>query len=311
VTFPGGHEFAFTILDDTDDTTVDNGRPIYDLLRDLGFRTTKTVWALDSPPELKGPYFAAETLQDPLYLEWVHELADAGFEIAFHNASMGSATRDRTIEALELIHSQFPGMPRLHCNHGQNSENLHWGPARYSSSELRLAFRAVARVSGGRTYEGHLPHSPFYWGDVAAARLDFIRRFAFRRLDCGRIPPGAPYIDPRTPEVPCWFNTADAPNAQAFKKLVTKNRIDALRAARSWSVVSTHLGKGFCRDGQVDGEVRTILEYISRRGGWYVPVSELLDHLVETKGRKTLTPVERRMMEYAHVLDRATARASG
>ena len=44
--FPEGRKFAFTILDDTDDATVENVRPVYDLLTELGFRTTKTVWPL-------------------------------------------------------------------------------------------------------------------------------------------------------------------------------------------------------------------------------------------------------------------------
>ena len=84
--YPSNAEFAFTILDDTDDTTVNNGRPVYDLLSELGLRTTKTVWAFDTPEENRGPYFAGETLSSPRYLEWVHQLADKGFEIAFHNA---------------------------------------------------------------------------------------------------------------------------------------------------------------------------------------------------------------------------------
>ena len=46
VVWPEGRKFAFTVLDDTDGQTVDNTKAVYDLLYDLGFRTTKTVWPL-------------------------------------------------------------------------------------------------------------------------------------------------------------------------------------------------------------------------------------------------------------------------
>jgi len=89
--------FVFTILDDTDDATVENLEPIYRLLTELGMRTTKTVWPLDCPPELQGPFFAAQTLQDPEYLTFVKRLVDAGFELAFHGATMGSSSREQTV----------------------------------------------------------------------------------------------------------------------------------------------------------------------------------------------------------------------
>jgi hypothetical protein len=44
VKWPNGKSFAFTIVDDTDEATVNNVKPIYDLLYELGFKTTKTVW---------------------------------------------------------------------------------------------------------------------------------------------------------------------------------------------------------------------------------------------------------------------------
>ena len=46
VTWPDGHEFAFTIFDDTDWATVANAKPIHDLLAALGMRTTKIYWGL-------------------------------------------------------------------------------------------------------------------------------------------------------------------------------------------------------------------------------------------------------------------------
>jgi hypothetical protein len=42
--WPNNKDFAFTIIDDTDNSTVSNVKPIYNLLADLGLKTTKTVW---------------------------------------------------------------------------------------------------------------------------------------------------------------------------------------------------------------------------------------------------------------------------
>jgi hypothetical protein len=104
--FPDNKRFAFSILDDTDDATLENVKPVYDRLRDLGFRTTKTAWPLDCPEGSKN-FFAAETLQNAAYLDFVHSLVDDGFELAFHGATMESSRRERTLQGLEFLKSEF------------------------------------------------------------------------------------------------------------------------------------------------------------------------------------------------------------
>ena len=94
--FPAGKRFSFSVLDDTDDSTLENVRPIYAMLREYGFRTTKTAWPLDCPEGSRN-FFAAQTLQDKEYLRFVHELVDEGFELAFHGATMESSPRERTL----------------------------------------------------------------------------------------------------------------------------------------------------------------------------------------------------------------------
>ena len=43
MTWPNGKRFAFTIIDDTDKSTVENIKPVYDYLYSHGLKTTKTV----------------------------------------------------------------------------------------------------------------------------------------------------------------------------------------------------------------------------------------------------------------------------
>jgi peptidoglycan/xylan/chitin deacetylase (PgdA/CDA1 family) len=302
--YPAGAEFAFTILDDTDDTTVANGRPVYDLLREVGMRTTKTVWAFDTPPENRGPYFAGETLSSSDYLRWIHELSASGFEIALHNATMGSSVRQDTLRAFDIIENEFGQPVRLHCNHGQNLENLYWGADRYRSPTIMKALGLLASFRAQTTYEGNNPESPYYWSDIAAERLSYMRAFAFRRLNGFQIPPGRPYREPLKQGNPVFFNTTDAPDVRFFNRLITPTAIDRLREQKGWAIISTHFGKGFYWKNRLNPEFRGTIEYLASLPGWFVPVSQLLDLLSEKLGANPLSDFERSRMEYAHIADR-------
>lgn len=306
--FPQGAEFAFTILDDTDDTTVTNGRPVYDLLRELDIRTTKTVWAFDAPPENRGPYFAGQTLSSPEYLEWVRSLSRDGFEIAFHNATMGSSIRAHTLHALDVLESEFNQPVHLHCNHGQNRENLYWGIDRYSSLVLRGALRLWTAFTSYPAFEGHLPSSPYYWADIATDRISYMRAFAYRRLNGDHIPPGTLFADPLKRPAPLFFNSAEAPDIHAFNKLVNTASIDRLRKQRGWAIVSTHFGKGFFSNKKLNLDFAMTMRHLAEQPGWYVPVSQVLDYLKVVRGVCTLSSSQRLHMEVAHIWDRLTTR---
>lgn len=309
IAFPEGRRFAFTILDDTDDSTLENTVPMYALLERLGMRTTKTVWPLDSPGGNKGRYHRGQTLEDADYRAWIVSLASKGFEIAFHNASMTSSTRERTIEGLELVREVVGHFPTLHCNHGQNEENLYWGLDRYVGPIRRFGPLLGRFIEGPSRYLGNDEDSAYFWGDVALERFRYVRAFAFERVNCATIPPGGPFIDPRKPWVRCWFNTADAPSARYFKRLLTPPRVAELRDRGGWCIVSTHLGKGFVRsDGRVDPEIEQVLGAIAELDGWFVPASELLDHLSQSRPPANLTNLDRLHLETAHLADRVVAR---
>jgi len=302
--YPNGAEFAFTILDDTDDTTVANGRPVYDLLCNLGLRTTKTVWAFDTTPENRGPYFAGETLSSPEYHAWVHQLAADDFEIAFHNATMGSSLRQDTIRAIEIINNEFGQQLRLHCNHGQNRENLHWGADRYSSPLIQNVIKLYSKFHSYPKFEGNNPESPYYWSDVANDRLSYIRAFTFRRINGAKIPPGRPFRDTAKQSGPMFFNTTDASDVSVFNKFINKASIDKLREQKGWAVVSTHLGKGFYKNNTLDPVFERTMKYLATLPGWFVPVSQLLDFISVEVGSQEISAVERARMEFSHIIDR-------
>jgi hypothetical protein len=162
--FPGNKRFAFSILDDTDDATLKNVKPVYDVLREHGFRTTKTVWPLNYPKSSR-IFFAAETLQSKPYLDFVHELADDGYEVAFHGATMEPSRRDRTIRALEFL-KRSSAIIRSFCNHGHNRENL-WGHKRFQTTVLRQLSRLARR--------NHLIILPATWRDRITFGAIFVK----------------------------------------------------------------------------------------------------------------------------------------
>jgi hypothetical protein len=303
---PVGKRFAFSVLDDTDDSTLQNVEPVYALLRSCGFRTTKTVWPLDCP-EGSRDFFAAETLQDKAYLRFVHELADAGFEVASHGATMESSLRERTLKGLEFLRGEFGQYPRLFCNHGLNRENLYWGSRRFRTTPLRGLIRFMLRQRGG-DFEGEQEGSKYFWGDVCRDVIQYVRNFTFDRLDMLEVDRGMPYHLADTPYVNFWFSTADAPDVVAFNRLLSSRRIDMLAEAGGACIVSTHFGKGFVKDGRVNPETERLLRYVANKAGWVLPVSDLLDHLRGVGRGRTLSRGELMRLELRFLTDRIRRR---
>jgi hypothetical protein len=146
---------------------------------------------------------------------------------------------------------------------------------------------------------------PYFWGDLSRERIDYVRNFTFRALNLLGFDPDTPYQTPSTPYVRSWFSTTDAPDGDAFLERITPTAIDRLEAEGGACIVSTHLGKRFVRDGVLRPEIDERLRYLSRKAGWFVPVSTLLDHL---RARRDAAPIGRLRLfrlELRYLADRA------
>jgi len=279
--FPNGRRFAFTILDDTDDATFENIVPVYDRLREYGFRTTKTVWPLDCP-EGSQEYFAAETLQRPEYLSYVQQLVADGFELASHGATMEPSNRERTLRGLEFLDRHFDTALQLYANHGENRENVYWGVERFRTPLFRWLVR-----------------------DVCRKRFRYVRNFTFASLNALSFNPEMPYAVPSTPYVQYWFSTSDAPTPEVFRRRITRSAIDRLEAEGGICIVSTHFGKkGYVANGRLDPGVDEILRYIAAKPGWFVPVSEILDHLSAQQPHRNIGTLALARLELRFLMDR-------
>ena len=182
------------------------------------------------------------------------------------------------MRGLEFLQREFGLSPRLHCNHAFNRDNLYWGLERLQSHFLRAVFRRVWGESG-ESYEGAMEGSPFFWGDLCRAHIEYVRNFTFIDLDLLKMNPEMPYRRADTPYVKYWFSTSDAEDVQEFNRLLTVERIDSLEATGGVCIISTHLGKGYARNGKLHADTAKVLRYLSSKDGWFPPVSEILDHL--------------------------------
>jgi hypothetical protein len=190
---------------------------------------------------------------------------------------MESSTRERTVRGLEAFRQEFGHYPTLHCNHGENRENIYWGRTRYRNPVLRLAY-GLAGGGASTDFSGEEPGSPYYWGDLCRQHFRFVRGFTWHVVNTLRRDPGLVYRLSWTPYVNCWFSSSDAADVHEFNRLITRQSVDQLRAERGVCILSTHLGKGFVRGGRVDSRVEETLRYIASLPGWFVPVSPILEH---------------------------------
>lgn len=278
--FPDNKRFSFTILDDTDDATTGNIIPIYDYLTNRGMFITKTVWPL-SCPEGSRLFFAGKTLSDADYLEAVKRIERQGHEIAFHCATMESSGRKRTELGLKLLKNEFAEMPRVFCNHGHNKENIYWGSKRFRNPLLVLMHKLRKKKIN---FYGEIKDSEYFWGDLHRWYFKYTRNLTFTsELNMLKVDPYMPFKDNRKEYANYWFSTADAPGVAEFEKNVTKEKIDQLEKEGGVCILSTHLGKRFCQNEEINSYFQEMIEYIVDKPGWFVPVGEILDFLLQEK----------------------------
>jgi len=299
--FPDG-SFAFTIVDDTDFSSVENVKPVYELLLDLGFRTTKTVWPLAGALPNHG---YGSSLEEPAYRRFAQDLQRNGVEMALHNVQHGTATRERTLHGLEAFAGHFGHMPSLQCNHETNRENLYWGSARLRNGARRRMYNATMLLeTADRESAGHVDGSAFFWGDLCRQHVRYVRNLVFREINLDSINPSMPYHETSKPWVNRWFSACDGEDVERFCRLISERNQDRLEAEQGVCIVYTHLAYGFFDHGRVQPEFERLLRRLAAKKGWFVPASEMLDHLALERRSATIPEAEIDAMEGRWFKDR-------
>jgi hypothetical protein len=294
VKWPEGKTFAFSVFDDTDRSTLENGRPVYSFLRDCGLRTTKSVWPLGGTeaPEIAG----GTTCADADYLKWLLELQKEGFEIGFHNVTYHSSKRAATIRGLDRFREMFGHDPLTMANHTICREGIYWGEGRVSGSR-KLIYKLLTLNRSQGWFRGHVEGDEYFWGDLCKARIQYVRNFVFSEINTLKACPLMPYHDPSRPFVNAWFASAEGGEADSFNRTICETNQDQLEAEGGACIMYTHFGKNFYRNGELNKDFKSLIERLSKKNGWFVPVSTLLDYLAKTKGVHQLTPTEQGALE--------------
>ncbi len=273
--FPDGKKFAFSICDDTDQSTVKNIKCVYDFLYEIGLHTTKTVWPLPNS-EINNWVGRGMTLSDSTYMAFIRDLQKKGFEIALHGTRGVSTKRSDIMKGIAMFKDSIGYYPKIHINHSMNRDNLYWGID-------RLQFwisRALYQLSqDDYDYFGHIPQSEYFWGDIANQYISYVVDFSFHEINMTRINHNMPYHDPGKPYVNYWFQTSDGSNMESFIELLSEENLDKLEREGGVCIVYTHFSTGFCSDQGLDERARERLRDVASRNGWFATTSEILDYL--------------------------------
>jgi len=274
------YDFIFTIFDDTDSATVENVKPVYDLLNELNIKTTKSVWSL---PVKEANVFSGETLDDKNYLDFVLDIKDKGFEIAMHNVGSGHFIRKEIRKGLQVFNERIGHYPRVHVNHATNSDNIFWGAQRFS-----FPFNIIYRLlSKGKFFTGERPDSPLFWGDLHKEHIKYTRNYTFNDLNTFKNDPYMPYIEAsKLYASNYWFSSTDTSNVDKFNATVTKKSIDRLKDENGICILYVHFASAFVMNGKLNPEFEEALRYLSTLNGLFLNVSDTLDYILERRLNK-------------------------
>jgi hypothetical protein len=264
------------------------------MLFDLGFRTTKTVWPFKGDQE---PVRGGTTCEDPEYLTWVQKLQQQGFEIALHNATYHTSNREQVIYGLEQFKKYFNSYPVTHINHVGCNENIYWGWGRVSGLN-KLLYSIFLKFKNLRQYEGHIEGSELFWGDLCKKHIQYVENFSFPDINTLKACPYMPYFDKKRHYVNQWFAASEGGNCETFNETISEENQDRLEAEGGACIMYTHFGVRFYENGLLNPRFKKLMERLSSKAGWFVPVSTMLDHIRKQKGNHSLSFFERYQLEW-------------
>ena len=295
IKWPDGKDFAFTIFDDPDLDTVENVAAIYSFLGGLGLRTTKAVWPIrgNDTPKVGGT-----TCEDEQYLKWILSLQKECFEIALHNVTYHTSTREQTSNGIERFRQLFGDYPCSMANHTGCLESIYWGRARLSGGKQLLYDVLHRRFNGNRIiFQGHIEASSLFWGDLCRKKIKYVRNFVFSDINTLKACPAMPYHDPARPYVNYWFAGSEGPSVDSFNATIREENQDRLASEGGACIMYTHLASGFVEKGKINQRFQGLMERMSKMNGWFVPVHALLDYILQARGNYCISDSERSALE--------------
>jgi hypothetical protein len=282
--FPENKTFAFSMIDDTDDASLEKVRTAYQYLDTIGVKSTKTVWVLPatrkSGSEETGKWCEGVTLANQSYVTLLKDLVQRGHELAMHSASGGNNFRCETIQAYEIFKNLFGNYPLVNVMHGRNKDNLYYG-----AEGFKGIFKIFANAYCADRFEGHIAGSPYFWGDIFAKNSQYSRYYKCMSLNTLKINPSMPYFDPAKPFVPRWFSSTDLSSIETVKMNLTESSLNRLIAQKGACIAYTYFHYYINESLQLLPIVEERFNLLKKYGTivWMVPVSVLLNRLEKIK----------------------------
>jgi len=300
ILWPGGKKFAFTVFDDADDHVNNDVQDVYKFLKELGMKTTKSIWPNKGSGE---PICGGLTCEDPGYLDWIYQLQEDGFEIGYHLATYHSSYRQENINALNKYRTWFGTDPSAMANHALCKDTIYWGPARLENPAYKLFYKFL-NMHKDKNFLGHEIHSKYFWGDYCRDRITYVRNFTYRETNTLKVCPWMPYHDPAKPYVNMWYASTEGPTVIPFNHSIIPEKINSVEEEGGFCLMYTHFAHEFSLNGKINQDFRKNMEYIASRECWFAPVSEILNFLRKVNGDHVITTTERNKLERKWLLDR-------
>jgi len=300
IQWPNNKQFAFTVFDDTDRANLRDNQLIYEYLDELNFKTTKSVWIKEGKQKQENQGI---TCDDKQYLSWLLELKNKGFEIGYHNTTYQSSLRDEIEEGLKTFVKTFGHNPKVMANHSANEENIYWGSNRLSGSR-KLIYNILTSFKKNKFYKGHEKTSAYFWGDLCEEYITYVRNFVFSDINTLKNCPYMPYQDQTKPYVKYWFASSEGNNVKIFNKCISDENQDRLEKEGGACIMYTHFADGFCQNGKLSEEFKQQMGRLSKKNGWFVTVSTLLDFLKTKNETHTINYRQRIILEWKWLLDK-------
>ena len=248
------------------------------------------------------------TCNDPAHLAWLLSLKERGFEMGWHGASPGTSVREQTVEGLDRFRQFFGDQPITISQHYACIERYPtWGDERLSFPPHRFVYNLLTRWRNHNAFHGHVPGHRHYWGDLCRERIRYVRNFAFADINTLKACPYMPYHDPDRPDVNLWYASAEGRLAVSFNRTLSEENQDRLEAEGGACIMYTHFGSHTLQDGQLNKEFGRLMERLSKKNGWFVPVGTLLDYIVAQRGAVLLNPQQRQILERRWLIEKISA----
>jgi hypothetical protein len=106
-----------------------------------------------------------------------------------------------------------------------------------------------------------------------------------------------PYHDPDRAYVNYWFASSEGPTIDRFNLLLSEENQDRLADQGGACLMYAHLGCGFFEGRHINRRFEYLMKRFAKMNGWFVPVSTILDYILQVRGKHTITSRERSSLE--------------